>query len=244
MNKIIIILLLFLLNSCSVKKHESKTKQDINALKAQINIPITALKESNSFKKFYEKITETRLPLSNREIKKYIQFTNTISNSVTTDLIYDKLPSPISKNNTFFSKKKRYAFIKSRSNSDEYNDGISYEKGNYFYPIYKYKKDSVYCIIYIYQDFEDIVPAIKTQLNTYNKEGVILDTLLLDNRFHYELIYKKDFLIKKDLSIHIKEHIINYYDEYDDLIHKDSLPKTKIKSDSYRINDKGVFEKI
>ncbi len=240
MNKFTILILLFLLGSC----------KNINSKKNIIDdaYPDTTHVERNvsvNFKKFYDSIPEITFPFSNIDMNQYIIFEDyDMSDDAPTkiDLIYKNLSNPIAKENSFMSKFKRFAYIKTKRGSNEFKDEVRYEKGNYFYPINKFLKDSIFLITFVYQDFEDIMPAIKTQLNSYDQKGDLIDTLILDNRFSFELIYKNDFIIKNDFSIKITENIISYYDEMDNLIPKETPPKVSKITKLYYIDDNGMFK--
>jgi len=237
MNKFIIVLVISFLYSCK-KQIKNKNTVGNNIKTVVVEEATIPIEKFIKFKEFYDSIPNIALPFSNENMSKYIVFENYDMHdniSTKTDLVYGKLPKHISDNNKFISNSKRISY-KSTEKSD-------YLVGNYFYPVNKFRKDSIYLIVFLYQDFEDIMPAVKTQLNSYNKNGKVLDTLVLDNKFHFELIYKNNFVIEDDFSISITEHIINYYDDLDNLMPKSSLPRIDKKTYSYHINNYGNFEK-
>lgn len=226
----IIFVLSIILFSCKQKETENRPT---------IKVASTTSSETkkSDFISFFESIPNKGLPFTNNTLNKYIIFSEKYDYDATnkiTSLAYDSL-SMLKSISKFISKNNRYSYKPS--------DTSEYLKGDYFYPVNKFNKDSIYLIAYLYQDFEDIMPAVKTQLNSYDKNGNILDTLLLDNRFSFELIYKNDFIVEKDFSIKINKYIINYYDNLDNLIPKGSKPKESKKTYFYQINNYGVFER-
>ncbi len=232
MNNLKIVIVLFIVFfSCKQKKTESSPT-------IKVASTISHEVKKADFIDFFASISKKEFPFTNDSLNRYIIFNEKFDYdaiNMTTTLVHDSL-STLQDISKFVSNNNRFSY--KPSNTSEYL------KGDYFYPINKFRKDSIYLIIYLYQDFEDIMPAVKTQLNSYDIRGNILDTLQLDNRFSFELIYKNDFIIKNDFSIKITKNTISYYDDMDDLIPKGSSPKVDKKTIHYNISKKGIFEKM
>lgn len=230
--KLIVAISFFIFFSC--KQKETKNSPAIKV----VSIASNEIEKLN-FIAFFMGIPKAIFPFTNDTLDKYIVFNKKYdydASTETTSLLHNKLL--VFENASKFASKNQLLSYRPSSETSEYL------KGNYFYPVNKFRKDSIYLITYLYQDFEDIMPAIKTQLNSYDKNGNILDTLLLDNRFSFELIYKNDFLIKNDFSIKITENVISYYDDMDNLIPKGSIPKVDKKTSFYRLDNNGKFGKF
>lgn len=226
--KSLIITILFLFISC--KKNRLKSNNIIEEKH------LASLVEKDSFIDLFKKISKAKLPFTNDSLNRYIVFNEKYEYEASgnkTSLMHDKLP--IFENVLkLISKKQTIAYKPSKTSE--------YLKGNYFYPINKFSRDSVFFITFLYQDFEDIVPSVKTQINSYDRAGNILDTLLLDNRFSFQLIYKNDFVINKDYTIKITENVISYFDKMDNLIPKGTEPIITKNTQLYSIKTNGKFE--
>ncbi len=232
MNKSIIALCMFLLfTSCGKVKVKSQTNQDeTSSIQIQKKIKFN----QNKFKSFLKGIPRVALPFRSENLTdfyvfKYSHETDEVNSVIS--LLHKKLKS-FDDSDEYISENKRIAFNRS--------DKQNHLKGDYFYPIGKIQKDSIYLVIYLYEDYEDIMPSIITQINSYNISGKILDTLILDKKFHFELIYSNNFNIEKNKII-INEEIINYYDENDDLITINKEPEIKRNTKIYSIDNNGGF---
>lgn len=231
MKKILFFIICFtFLVSC--KKGLNKVNSSLTHIE---NLEISDKDEQNDlkFKSFLDSILNINLPFSSSSLTKFIVFDYTYNNEkvdVNIELKHDKLRLLKSTKN-FISNKKRVAFKKTKNSE--------YQKGDIFYPVGKFRKDTINFVMFLYQDFEDIMPSIVTQLNSYDSLGRILDTIVLDKKFHYELIYSNNFNIINN-QIKINKTVISYYNDKDNLIKNDN-PKIKNEGENYFINKRGEF---
>lgn len=80
----------------------------------------------------------------------------------------------------------------------------------------------------LYKGNSDIVSSVFTQLFTYDKDGNIIDGLLLEALFYFEIKYTSEYSVEKNGII----KVTNYQDEI------------SVGTKKYRLNSAGVFIKV
>ncbi len=230
--KVLILLIIALILSCAnrtTKNNPFKKNDTISKSHSHLKND-----SKGEFSIFLNKIDKISIPFNSKSLKKYITFkyshdADGINSEV--KLHHNKLNlTPNVKE--YFSNSKRTSYKKTEKSE--------YLEGAYFYPVGKISKDSIVLIIFLYQDFEGIMPSLITQVNSYDYSSTLIDTLVLDRKFHFELLYSNDFEINED-RISIVEKIINYYDINDDLINQHEKPKIARNEIELSITNDGYF---
>jgi hypothetical protein len=153
------------------------------------------------------------------------------------------------------NKTQDYTFIKPVGYSfGKYNEPIIPVKGsqfNYdikqgtdFITVKELSVNHVPCRLIAYSlPGENDTRIINFQLNSYDNNHHLLDALLLDNRFTFEIIYYDEFKIHGDGKILINRYSVNRFEqnEQGDLIGEKAKPDTSLIQDVYQLNDKGIF---
>lgn len=57
----------------------------------------------------------------------------------------------------------------------------------------------------IYEGYADLASAVFIQLNTYDTKGKIIDALLLNHKFYFEIDYKNEFSLSEDCEVKIRK---------------------------------------
>lgn len=118
------------------------------------------------------------------------------------------------------------------------NDTRYYELGQFE------DKDNIFKIIMYNTIGESDTPLLSVQLNSYNRKGILLDSLLLSTFFGYENIIRfSHFKISPNYTIAINNYVIHPYEpgEYGTTPHKKNpKPEVYIRAE-YKIV-KGYFE--
>lgn len=118
-----------------------------------------------------------------------------------------------------------------------------FAKGNDYYPlIYFYYKSILYKGI-IYQGYADNdMNTFVFQLSSYDAQNNIIDAIVLDTRFRFEVMYWNDFIINNNGEIFIKKH--------SQQLHDYSKNNFNINGDiqilelNYQIGNDGIFRQI
>ncbi|TWP27374.1 hypothetical protein ETU09_07985 [Apibacter muscae] len=120
------------------------------------------------------------------------------------------------------------------------SEGIN--KGNAYYPLIYFYIDSIIYKGIIYNGYSDNdINAFVFQLTSYDNKGKIIDAILLDSRFIFEVYYWNDFTIRSDGYI----DLIKYSHQLYDFSEENYNVKKNIESKKniYKMN-KGKFEKV
>ena len=133
---------------------------------------LSIIEQKKAYTNFLTQISIVSLPYNSKDFYHYMQIATQERKTV---LFHNKLQIP--KKVSFFILKKLNQIAFKKENS-------GYLEGNFFYPIFKFKRNKNVTIIgYIYQSFCNYNPTIYIKLNSYNNDGEILDEFLADRRF-------------------------------------------------------------
>lgn len=114
--------------------------------------------------------------------------------------------------------------------------------GKNYYPVLSFTKNSYKYIGILYEGYvENDFNCLFFQLNSYDEKGNLIDALLLDNRFTFEISYWNNFTIRSDGYI----DLIKYSHQLYDFSEENYNVKKNIESkkNMYKMN-KGKFEKV
>lgn len=155
-------------------------------------------KDKSAFLLFLDSVPELIIPYSGEDLSQYYFLAKpNDSDELDTRLFHDKfIFNPLARG-YFFADSVEFA----------YKDTLSdppYKKGDYYYPLFKITSNSVYSVAFIYQGFEEFIPAIFVKLNTYTPDGTMISSLELDKRFFFEIRYYNEFHIIDKHSIQIR----------------------------------------
>lgn len=139
-----------------------------------------------------------------------------------------------------FNQQETRVFVKGDNFGDPYvGDNI------YYYEVGQFNHDNnIYKLITYKKTGEADTPLLNVQLNSYDRNGNLVDALLVDSFFCYEDIVRfSDFIINTDYMISIDDYVIYRYkvDEHglgEEI--KNPIPQTYLKK-RYQIKD-GRFE--
>ncbi len=121
------------------------------------------------------------------------------------------------------------------------SDGFA--KGKIYYPLISFYKDSILYKGIIYEGYADNdMNTFIFQLTSYDKNKNIIDAILLDHRFIFEIYYWNDFQIDKDGKIIIIKNSQQLYDFSEEPPNvQGQIQSEKI---TYQISSEGKFELI
>lgn len=207
-------------------------KRNKSGFRAESNNQVTKKVEQNNkvlFDSVFKNINEIKLPISS-------------------DLVLDKI----------FEEEGEYKFKNKLTNNKDYpknffssncsikrDDNFFYKvEEKEFYPIFKHLR-SDYIIIGSLVEYygENDIKGILFALSSFDKQGLQKDYLIIFNRFLWEVNIETNFIIDKDFQIKIDYLEENYYDsEKGEFIAENEQPEIKKYSETYFINDNGVFQ--
>lgn len=182
---------------------------------------------SGSIKKYHVQQT---LPFTSDGLKKFYS--------------YDENMGTYKINAQFLEKKE---FTKLEKNIKPKNFHDYYSTSQNYYPVLDVSNGLQRITGIIYEGWvESEYPCLFFQLNSYDNEGNMIDALLLDNRFTFEVTYWNDFAIDKDGNIFIKEFSKNevLIDDSGNIIDSTITPKINSNLLKFKINKNGNFESI
>lgn len=182
---------------------------------------------SGSIKKYHVQQT---LPFTSDGLKKFYS--------------YDENMGTYKINAQFLEKKE---FTKLEKNIKPKNFHDYYSTSQNYYPVLDVSNGLQRITGIIYEGWvESEYPCLFFQLNSYDNEGNMIDALLLDNRFTFEVTYWNDFTIDKDGNIFIKEFSKNevLIDDSGNIIDSTITPKINSNLLKFKINKNGNFESI
>ena len=216
----------------STKKEFHDYKNDFE----EREIPkITKEEKATLFKDFIKAIPEVSLPYNSKDFYSVMQIGSPEIGKPDITLLHHNKLSLDPNVKYFFSNSANDTAFKVSKND--------YKEDYYFYPVAKFPiANENMAILYVYQSFCNYNPAIYVQLNTYDSNGNILATKILDRRF-YNGVYRflSSIQIEKDLKINSKQFIQNYEDyEYGDESYKEKAPE--INEITYQIKANGFIE--
>ena len=187
----------------------------------------------DEFNQYLNQIPIVTLPYNSGDFYHLMQIASPESRQPkTTELYHDDLKHIVNVENFLTKKIIGTAFKKNRK---------TYIQGNYYYPIFRFmRNENVHVIGYLYQSFCNSNPTIYMYLHSYNNQGEILDSILLDRRFFNEF---KRFLsslsFEKNYKIQKKKYIQTF-----DTMSSDINVKTSTEEEEYFITNNGKFKKI
>lgn len=191
-------------------------------------------KDKSTFLLFLDSVPELIIPYSGEDLSQYYFLAKpNDSDELDTRLFHDKLTfNPLARG-YFFGDSFEFA----------YKDTLAdprYIKGDYYYPLFKITSDSVYSVAFIYQGFEEFIPAIFVKLNTYTPDGTMINSLELDKRFFFEIRYYNEFHIIDKHSIQIRYFKEDYalINDNDELTYRD-VPLSSNEVVNYTITPTG-----
>lgn len=174
---------------------------------------------------------ENNLPYTSEQIKKYYRFNNDESAYILD--IKDNLLN-FTQNEINISIKENDFDIKPNTKSKYLNvEAFNFSNNNS-------------CKLILYNTYgENDIQVLSVQLNSY-KGNLLIDQLLLDNRFTFETEYYRTFTINKDGTIKIKKYSVDNleYNESGDIIGKKQKPEITETIVEYKIDNDGKFVKI
>ena len=227
------------INIIDLKSYEVDTKKQLHDYKNDFEereIPkITKEEKATLFKDFIKAIPEVSLPYNSKEFYSVMQIGSPEIGKPDITLLHHNKLSLDPNVKYFFSNSANDTAFKVIKND--------YKEDYYFYPVAKFPiANENMAILYVYQSFCNYNPAIYVRLNTYDSNGNILATKILDRRF-YNGVYRflSSIQIEKDLKINSKQFIQNYEDyEYGDESYKEKAPE--INKITYQIKANGFIE--
>ena len=116
--------------------------------------------------------------------------------------------------------------------------------GDTFLNVTKLNINRVPCRLLVYSTFgENDTRVLNVQLNSYDQNNKIIDALLLDSRFTFDIEYYSQYRIYGDGKIRIRRFSIDAYEQNDegDIIGERKKPDTLILKEYFRLNEKGQF---
>lgn len=170
------------------------------------------------------------LPFTSDEVKKFYYYDeNTGTYKIIAQFLEKKEFTKLEKN------------IKPKNFHDYYSTSQNY------YPVLDVSNGLQRITGIIYEGWvESEYPCLFFQLNSYDHAGNMIDALLLDNRFTFEVTYWNDFAIDKDGNIFIQEFSKNevLIDDSGNIIDSTITPKINSNLLKFKINKNGNFESI
>lgn len=123
-------------------------------------------------------------------------------------------------------------------------DDFDFPKGEDYCEIYHHQfneSNTIQLIIYMAMGENDS-QIFQTQLNSYYNNN-LMDALLIDCRFEFEVKYFRDFKINNDKSISIIKKWVELFEYDEDYNIIGEKKQREIQSDTvtYFLNDKGIF---
>ena len=147
--------------------------------------------------------------------------------------------------NAQFLEKKEFTKLEKNIKPKNFHDYYSISQN--YYPVLDVSNGLQRITGIIYEGWvESEYPCLFFQLNSYDNEGNMIDALLLDNRFTFEVTYWNDFAIDKDGNIFIKEFSKNevLIDDSGNIIDSTITPKINSNLLKFKINKNGNFKSI
>lgn len=106
--------------------------------------------------------------------------------------------------------------------------------------------NKAYCKLITYNTYgENDINIVNIQLNSY-KNDKLIDQLLLDCRFTFEIEYYRTFVINKDKTIKLTKYSVNNIkiNENGDIVGKKTKPEITETVLNYKIDNDGKFIKL
>ncbi len=189
--------------------------------------------ESNIRKELFNllltQVNKIELPYSSISMNKFFSVKKEYLDNVSTGIFHDKLSSYDSI--SFFMKSTHESFIlKNRR----------FQSGNYTYPVIQFdRNNSITVIGYLYQSFCNLNPTVYVKFISYNKNGEIIDSKII-NRSFYNGYYRftnefnvDDFFVIENIRTGESTN------EYESM----SIA-TKIEIEKTQITEQGFFKSI
>lgn len=174
-------------------------------------------------------IADSALPCSSVDIEKYYHFDE---ESSVYSLVYDAKEDLVpfsSENLTFPVKEDGFGF---QFKTKKYREAKRFSFSNNI---------SGRLIVYTTSGENDI-SMLNIQLNTF-KNGKLIDQLLLDSKFSWEIRYYNDFVIHKNETIEIDKYTVEYMIFDDSYTGDENDEVTTIEKVVYGIDKNGYFVK-
>lgn len=115
-----------------------------------------------------------------------------------------------------------------------------------YFDIHNFNLSNFKYRIIIYNSYgENDSKVLNIQLNSYDENNKLIDKLLLDSRFTFEIEYFRNFIINNDRTIEIKKFSIDklLYNESGDIIGEKEDYDTVVDLVNYKIDNSGKFLK-
>lgn len=187
-----------------------------------------------------QKVKQTlTLPIDSQQITPFYT-TATVKGVEVSELT---LSEPYKNQTNAFNQQETDFFIKGEhfGSSSISQDSHYYEIDHFDYQDHTFK-------LIIYNKFgESDTLLLNTQLNSYDKQGNLIDAVLLDSRFSYEdIVCFSNFTINPDYSIHIENYVTYLYEEgqygLPEGLIKDPKPQLYLQM-QYKIEN-GMFKQV
>jgi len=199
---------------------------------------LSAMAQKEAYTNLLNKTPTVSLPYNSGDFYHYMQIATQEEDKSNQTLLFHNKLQRLDNVNYFFSKDvNQVAFKKEKG---------EYKEGNYFYPIFQFKRNEDINIIgYLYQSFCNYNPTVYVKLNSYTSSGEIIDEFIADRRFFNESHrFLSSIEIQENYTIDFKRYTeyYNYYEGYEGMEEEPRQPK--VVNEQYTITEKGMFLKI
>jgi len=202
----------------------------------EFTIPQISTEEKKAlFTKYIAKIPSVSLPYNSGAFYKHMEIASPEEGKPSQTVLHH--------NQLKFYDEVKYFFSNNSNDIAFKKEGNDYKEGYYFYPIGKFDiAEEKVGVLYLYQSFCNYHPTIYVQLNTYDSQGNIITTKILDRRF-YSGAYR--FLSSIDIQENFKIDIKSFIQDYEDYGYEGTYEQKQpeIKETFLQINNDGSITK-